>query len=119
VVNNASAITARHQRANPPQPKREDREIESWLGELRGGGGQQQPAPPPAPPSADPTTAIPVPRTGKPGAAPSPADDTTTAIPVGHAKDPDETEKLKAPEKESRRSGGVSAQELLRREGRL
>jgi hypothetical protein len=118
VANNASAITQRTHRAAPPP--REDREIESWLGELRGGNPPPPAPPPPSPPAADETTAIPVHRHGKPSAANSPADDTTTAIPARRPDDPDETEKLKAPGKESpRRGGGLSAQELLRREGRI
>ena len=37
-VNNANAAPQRTKRATPPPPVREDREIESWLGELRGNG---------------------------------------------------------------------------------
>ena len=106
-VSNANGPAPRTRRAAPP-PVREDREIESWLGELRGNG----PTPPPARPlprpqeGAEPTTAIPTqrPRAGR-----------------ARAQDPETTEKLNAqPEDESRRrgvNGGVSAQELLRREG--
>jgi hypothetical protein len=99
-VSNANGPAPLTRRAAPP-PVREDREIESWLGELRGNG----PTPPPARPrpqpqeGAEPTTAIPTQRRAR-GADP-------------------ETEKLNAqPEEEPRRRGGVSAQELLRREGR-
>jgi uncharacterized membrane protein YdfJ with MMPL/SSD domain len=130
VINNASAITQRTQRAAPPP--REEREIESWLGELR---GSTPPEPPAAQPSADATRAMPA------AAAGDAAE--TTAIPVQRpmrgeppmkptappaAKpDPESTEKLpkqpKAsggrPDDERRRGGGVSAQDLLRREGRL
>ena len=68
-VGNATSAP-RTKRATPPPPVREDREIESWLGELRGNG----PTPPPLPkrprpqPGAEPTTAIPVqrPRSGQP-----------------------------------------------------
>jgi trehalose monomycolate/heme transporter len=107
-VSNANGPAPRTRRAAPP-PVREDREIESWLGELRGNG----PTPPPARPrpqpqeGAEPTTAIPTqrPRAGR-----------------ARAQDPESTEKLSAqPADESRRrgaNGGVSAQELLRREGR-
>ena len=43
-----------------PAPAREDREIESWLGELRGTSPAGPPVPPPhPPPSADATRAIP------------------------------------------------------------
>jgi trehalose monomycolate/heme transporter len=102
-VTNANGPAPRSRRAAPP-PVREDREIESWLGELRGNA----PTPPPARPrpqqGAEPTTAIPTqrPRVGR-----------------SRAADPETTEKLNAqPEEEPRRRGGVSAQELLRREGR-
>jgi RND superfamily putative drug exporter len=124
-VNNANAAPQRTKRATPPPPVREDREIESWLGELRGNGPAV--APPPAPrhrpqKGAEPTTAIPVqnPRGGRPahqGAEP------TTAIPAQREPDPEATEKLTAQqaEEEGRRRGavgGVSAADLLRREGR-
>ena len=79
VVHNATAVTQRHQRPTPPQAPaptpapaaapppapaptqpREDREIESWLGELRGTSPAGPPMPPPHPrPSADATRAIP------------------------------------------------------------
>jgi uncharacterized membrane protein YdfJ with MMPL/SSD domain len=131
VINNASAITQRTQRAAPPPP-REEREIESWLGELR---GSTPPEPPAAQPSADATRAMPA------AAAGDAAE--TTAIPVQRPKggeppkkpkappaakpDPESTEKLPKQQKTSggrpddnrRRGGGVSAQDLLRREGRL
>jgi trehalose monomycolate/heme transporter len=131
VINNASAITQRTHRAAPPLP-REEREIESWLGELR---GSTPPEPPAAPPSADATRAMPA------AAAGDAAE--TTAIPVQRPKggeppkkpkappaakpDPESTEKLPKqqktsggrPDDERRRGGGVSAQDLLRREGRL
>ena len=74
-------------------PHGEDRNIESWLGELRGG------TPPPAPPP--------------------PADDATRAIPVSKPESDDTetaTEQLNARGKPGR---AVSAQDLLRREGRL
>jgi trehalose monomycolate/heme transporter len=138
VVNNAAAMTQRTYRAAPPPP-REDREIESWLGELRGGrpGGQTQqpPPPPPPPPSADTTTGIPTSRPRRQGALPrerevpptagggqakSPADDTTTAIPARRQNEADKTEKLQAQHDDERqRRRAVSAQDLLRREGRL
>jgi hypothetical protein len=105
VINNASAITQRTQRPAPPPP-RQDREIESWLGELRGTGGDQ------------------------PAAEQSP--DVTRAMPEAQGKpDSESTEKLpkqgkrgrrpndRQSDDESRHGGGVSAQELLRREGRL
>ncbi|HET9565806.1 MAG TPA: MMPL family transporter [Mycobacterium sp.] len=112
-------------RATPPPPVREDREIESWLGELR---GNSPAAPPPArtprpQKGAEPTTAIPVqsPRDGRPVKE---STEPTTAIPAQPQPDPEATEKLtaqQAPDEESRRrgaNGGVSAADLLRREGR-
>jgi RND superfamily putative drug exporter len=193
VVNNATARvnhppagdTQGTSRPAPPPSAapREDREIESWLGELRGTApvaGQPAPLPshgptrepgtggPPARPSADatrampdvggpaarggsqrqprpqsdnePTTAIPA-LGGPPSQAGRPPDgsgrprlqnaDATTAIPTlgtppdGRGRKPDTeaaTEKLNTREEEEepkRRGGGMSAQDLLRREGRL
>ncbi|MCV7204376.1 MMPL family transporter [Mycolicibacterium peregrinum] len=124
-------------------PPREDREIESWLGALRGGpakggpsnGTPPPPPPPPAPgpaprPSADatrampqqqqrppaggeaaPTTAFNAQRPG-PGPGPNPA-------PRQRDQDPS-TQKFNPRDDEPpRRGGGMSAQDLLRREGRL
>ena len=115
----STTATPRAQRPTPP-PVREDREIESWLGELRGSPGVP---PPPAPRSrppqgAEPTTAIPAQRPRGGGA--SKDAEPTTAIPAQRPQDPDATEKLAAQENEdeTRRRGGVSAQDLLRREGR-
>ena len=82
-------------------PRHEDREIESWLGELRGG------TPPPA---DDATRAIPVQQ---------PSAEETRAIPVSRPDSEDTetaTEQLNARGKPGR---AVSAQDLLRREGRL
>jgi RND superfamily putative drug exporter len=118
VVSNAAAAT--RQAAKPPAPPaREDREIESWLGELRGSGapapanrpperGRQRP--PRSAPDNEPTTAIPTSRADAPA---------TTAIPK--QSDPDATEKIDTREDDERkrRGSGMSAQELLRREGRL
>ena len=192
VVNNATARvnhppagdTQRTSRPAPPPPAapREEREIESWLGELRGtapAAGQPAPLPshgptrepgtggPPARPSADatrampdvggpaaregsqrqprpqsdnePTTAIPAlgtlpsqagahPR--KRGAHPMAADVRGRRTPTRRRPSPTQrkpdteaaTEKLNTREEEEepkRRGGGVSAQDLLRREGRL
>lgn len=91
-------------RQQPAQPLREDREIESWLGALRGGqtgGPPRSPRPP-------------VPRV-------QPGNEPTTAIRAQRPQDPESTEKLNTRdnEKEERRRGKVSAQDLLRREGRL
>jgi RND superfamily putative drug exporter len=133
----------------PAPPQREEREIESWLGALRGPAvGKNVPQPPPAQPprpSTDATRAMPP--QGRPqdrsqdrsqdsapttafsaqrppnGGAPA---DATTAIPVPPQREPDpSTEKLDtradAPDDQEtkRRGGGMSAQDLLRREGRL
>lgn len=76
-------------------------------------------------PDNEPTTAIPTPGTRPQGTPPEGrADpDATTAIPTpGKQSDDAEaaTEKLNTREDEERqRRGGVSAQDLLRREGRL
>src|SRR5215208_253407 len=92
VVNNAAARvnhppagdTQRSRQPAPPPPPaapREEREIESWLGELRGtapAGGP--PAPPPARPSAEATRAIPEQRQRQP--RPQPGNEPTTAIPA-------------------------------------
>jgi RND superfamily putative drug exporter len=148
VVNNATAITQRTSRPAPPQTPREEREIESWLGELRGTGAgdpgntSAPPPPPPAPqrPSADATRAMPQARGSADSGGPADADK-TTAIPVHRPakpkSDPESTEKLPSqggkpaqePEDEQRQrlprkrevppGGGVSAQDLLRREGRI
>jgi trehalose monomycolate/heme transporter len=52
---------------------------------------------------------------------PQPGNEPTTAIPTPRQQDPEATEKLNTPEDDERkrRGGGVSAQDLLRREGRL
>jgi uncharacterized membrane protein YdfJ with MMPL/SSD domain len=142
-VSNATANSQRSGGTGPPSQAREDRQIESWLGELRG-AAPGNPVPPPNPqPSAEVTRAIPVPDSA----------DTTTALPVQRptgglersdrgkgtggrgappagggekngGRDPDVTEKLNTHESDEdsggkRRGGGVSAQDLLRREGRL
>jgi RND superfamily putative drug exporter len=149
VSNAAGAATAATHRQPPPATP--EREIESWLGELRGKPGTAAPQPhsqpssdptrsmSPAPnpePSADATTAIPALRPNSTreqdtGAGTEPA---TTAIPVANprASDTDAaTEKLNSraekadktdegDDKPTRRGGGgLSAQDLLRREGRL
>ncbi|WP_019971780.1 MMPL family transporter [Mycobacterium sp. 141] len=113
-------------------PQREEREIESWLGTLRG-GPSAKPASPPPPvrPSADSTRAMP--QSHNDDAAPTTAfsaqkptadrgsSDATTAMPSlrQHDQEPS-TEKLNTGDDEpKRRGGGMSAQDLLRREGRL
>ncbi|MCV7281639.1 MMPL family transporter [Mycolicibacterium flavescens] len=132
-VTNAAAAT--RQAARPPapptppptggsgRPPREEREIESWLGELRGTSappppenrGQRPPRaqrPAPADTGNEATTAIPT---------PSQDPDATTAIPTPPKDVEAATEKLNTREDDDRqrRGGGVSAQDLLRREGRL
>ena len=116
-------------------PQREEREIESWLGELRGSPASAMPTTPEA---AAPKTRR---ERSKRGKQPEGADDgdKTTTIP-GPREDPDSTEKLPKPGRQKpdaeqppdeseqaseqprqprRGGGGVSAQDLLRREGRL
>ncbi|BBX10569.1 MMPL family transporter [Mycolicibacterium aichiense] len=145
---NSAASAARTNR--PPTPPAPDREIESWLGELRGSGGQERsdrgsmqpgaPTPPPQQPSAQPTqamsapedatTAIPAQREQNDDVSPSLSAEETRAIPVSRPEQGDSevaTEKLNARGKKEgedrpRRgggAGGVSAADLLRREGRL
>jgi RND superfamily putative drug exporter len=84
---------------------------------------QRRPRPQPRPqPGNEPTAAIPAqsPQTQN--------DDPTTAIPTPRKRatppegrgDPESTEKINTRDDESkRRGGGLSAQDLLRREGRL
>ncbi|MCV7216549.1 MMPL family transporter [Mycobacterium crocinum] len=138
-VKNAVNTAASATRANrPPAPPAPDREIESWLGELRGKPGA--PTPPPQP-SAEPTramsgpedttTAIPNPndKNGADDVSPAVSAEETRAIPVSRPDQGDSevaTEKLnsrgkKEGEEQRRRGsgGGVSAADLLRREGRL
>jgi hypothetical protein len=115
--------------AGPPQPPRgEDREIESWLSDLRGGKtGDPRGAAPKAPqPSAEETRTLQVPPQDRAsGPAPTEPEDATTAIPTPPREDDKDsdptTEKLNAPgdKPRPRRGGGLSAQDLLRREGRI
>ncbi|MGB5113415.1 MAG: MMPL family transporter [Mycobacterium sp.] len=113
-INAINAPTERAPRVDP-SPGRERREIESWLGELRGSvtPATAIPTPTPAPParpSAEQTRAILDPAASEP----------TTAIPA--KKDLESTEKIDTcgpGETPTRRGGGVSAADLLRREGRL
>jgi RND superfamily putative drug exporter len=74
-------------------------------------------------PDNEPTTAIPAlgtPPDGRGRPRPQNAE-TTTAIPTPRKQDPEATEKLNTHEDDEpkRRGGGLSAQDLLRREGRL
>ncbi|MGW0162963.1 MMPL family transporter [Mycobacterium sp. NPDC003323] len=109
-INAVNTPTERRPRAEQ-NPAREKREIESWLGELRGN----------AAPSG------PVPNAGPGPQAPQAEDaEQTTAIPAQRGSgDPESTEKIDtrgtrdADDTPTRRGGGVSAADLLRREGRL
>jgi uncharacterized membrane protein YdfJ with MMPL/SSD domain len=115
----------------PPPPARgEDREIESWLSDLRGGktGDPRGAGPTPPPqPSADETRALQIPREQPSGPPPAEPADATAAIPTPprENKDPEvATEKMNArgdnPDRpRPRRGGGLSAADLLRREGRM
>ncbi|MGP4055123.1 MMPL family transporter [Mycobacterium sp. 4D054] len=133
-VSNATAAAQRatEKSAPPPAQPREEREIESWLGDLRGTGasGAGPAAPAPLRPSAEPTHAMPdtsEPTTAIPsgkGAQDDDGDDASTrAIPAARQTDADAaTEKLNTrPDQDPKRRGsnGLSAQDLLRREGRL
>ncbi len=90
-------------------------------------GRGQRPRVAPPTPGNEPTTAIPTPRSQPTETArdpePTQDPDATTAIPTpGKQGDDAEaaTEKLNTREDDERqRRGGVSAQDLLRREGRL
>ncbi len=119
---------------------RPDRDIESWLGELRDDPTARLPEPdikpsqhtravPPASPSDDKTRSIPTRKNSAgdhPGRPPAESDETapTTTFPAQDAQPA--TEKLTTPEQSGngakqtrpRRGGGLSARELLRREGR-
>lgn len=147
VKNAVNTATSAARSTRPPAPPAPDREIESWLGELRGKPGTPgtpgAPTPPP-PPSAEPTTTIPAPEDAT-TAIPAPRDpdateevppsisaEETRAIPVSRPEQGDSevaTEKLNSrgkkegdePDEQRRRGtgGGVSAADLLRREGRL
>ncbi|MEI7915016.1 MAG: MMPL family transporter [Mycobacteriaceae bacterium] len=120
--------------AAAPAGKRDDRDIGSWLGELRGRKGAQPSPHTTAEPAEDATTAIPTapvthdPVTHDPVTHDPVTHDTATtqisseetrAIPVSRPESGDSdvaTEKLNA---RGSQSGGVSAADLLRREGRL
>ncbi|MCP9272372.1 MMPL family transporter [Mycolicibacterium arenosum] len=112
--------------ARPPAPARGSsatgsREIESWLGDLRAG------TPPPPPADEPPTRAMPAQggRAAKQPPPPPPADEPPTRAmpaqkPPPAAEGEPATEKLEAQDEQpKRRGGGVSAADLLRREGRL
>jgi trehalose monomycolate/heme transporter len=114
----APPSTRASRRAESLRGSTPNREIESWLGELRGGNGGS------AQPSADPTRAMPEHRPPqRQGPPQQPGNEPTTAIPTQRPRDPEATEKIASPreadEEPKRRGGGVSAADLLRREGRL
>ncbi|MGD9621668.1 MAG: MMPL family transporter [Mycolicibacterium sp.] len=117
VVSSAAAAAQRIQRpSGTPEQPRKEREIESWLGDLRGGSS--------GPGGNEPTTAIPAqPERPEPGDHTDDSAEETRAIPTQRRSDADAaTEKLntRAEDEAARRGGaGVSAQDLLRREGRL
>ncbi|BBX47510.1 MMPL family transporter [Mycobacterium cookii] len=120
----AAAPVPSHER--PPTPAgpapRDDREIESWLSDLRGPGSGDRPTP--AQPSADQTRAMQIPREQPSAQQPAGPEDATTAIPTAPQDDKDSdtaTEKLNARGENPprRRGGGLSAADLLRREGRM
>lgn len=139
VKNAVSSASAAARSSRPDTAPAPDREIESWLGELRG-----KPSNAPGPqPSAEPTRAMSAPddattaipmggagtraQNGSDEVSPSISAEETRAIPVSRPEQGDSevaTEKLnsrgkKEGEERPRRGGGVSAQDLLRREGRL
>jgi RND superfamily putative drug exporter len=101
-----------------------EREIESWLGELRGGRGDERTRALPVPPqdAGDdenaPTTAIPVP--GSQGAPSDPDTPPTEKLTAAGDKADKGDKGDKAGDDPQRRgaAGGLSAAELLRREGR-
>lgn len=112
---------------------REERDIGSWLGELRRktSSKRQSESAPAADPSAEPTTVLP---SNEPTHVISAPEDATTAIPTVSAADALSAEETRAipvsrpagdsevaTEKLNARgqNGGVSAQDLLRREGRI
>lgn len=119
------APTPPRERETPESGQRGDREIESWLGELRERPGPGGAAPSP---SDDQTRGIPVPP-NNPGGQPPAETAETTAFPARQPQDPDAnpaTEKLDSRGQRGNgsgsprpRRGGVSAQDLLRREGRF
>jgi trehalose monomycolate/heme transporter len=127
----------------PPGPRparREDREteFEAWISELRGPKPSDRPddprgtsnATPPSKPPADNARSMPAPTERPPRRPPANQEDSTTAIPTGprDTNDPQiATENLNSRGRNAgnsdrtrqRRGGGLSAQDLLRREGRF
>ncbi len=143
VTNATGAVTQRHAQAAVPTPPTAEREIESWLGELRDPSGSVAPQQYSMPSSettrsmqpgaadSEATTAIPVQRANGTDRAGS-DDAVTRAIPVSQSRTGDSetaTERVNARGEKKRddspddtphrRGESVSAQDLLRREGRL
>jgi RND superfamily putative drug exporter len=127
---NAGGATPVEQRstATPPSPPAE-REIESWLSDLRGAGtaDADRAQAPRHMPSAEETRAMPA-SNNRPGNHERADDGDTTALPTSARHDDDAataTEKLNtaggggSEKPRQRRGGGLSAQDLLRREGRF
>jgi RND superfamily putative drug exporter len=96
------------------KPPKEERDVTSWLGDLRNRGlRRSEPGGPPAEPTiVTPTVAHPT----LPNPPADIAADETRAIPVSRPENADTT---LATEQLNARGGGVSAQDLLRREGRI
>jgi uncharacterized membrane protein YdfJ with MMPL/SSD domain len=122
-----SPSASRPPTATQGPPDGEARELESWPGALQTGktGSARGAGPQPPQPSADETRALQIPPRDKPsGPSPNdPPEDATTAIPAPPREDKDaETavEKInaRADQPRPRRGGGLSAADLLRREGR-
>ncbi|WP_163696348.1 MMPL family transporter [Mycolicibacterium sarraceniae] len=142
VKNAVNTATSAARSTRPPAPPAPDREIESWLGELRGKPGTPGTQPTPPASSSEPTqtitgptdatTAIPAQEPKSHDVSPAISAEETRAIPVSRPEQGDcevATEKLnsrgkvedKEPDEQRRRGtgGGLSAADLLRREGRL
>jgi RND superfamily putative drug exporter len=105
--------TKASRRAESQRGSTQNREIESWLGELRSNGT----------PSAEPTRAMPEQRPAprKAQAQTPPVDAPTTAIPAQSPQESGATEKIptQASDDELKRRGDdANAADLLRREGR-
>jgi RND superfamily putative drug exporter len=106
------------------KPPKEERDVTSWLGDLRNRGLRRtEPTAPSAEPTVvNPTVATPTVATANPATqhpTNPPVDiaaDETRAIPVSR---PENADSAIATEQLNARGGGVSAQDLLRREGRL
>jgi uncharacterized membrane protein YdfJ with MMPL/SSD domain len=110
---------SRQQRGASPTGSRE---IESWLGDLRAGAPSSSAAPAPSA-EEPPTRAMPA-QGGRTAKKPPPAaaanEPPTRAMPAQQPDGEPSTEKFEAQDEQpKRRGGGVSAADLLRREGRL